>query len=148
VFSTKTDAGCRCPFSGEKQGDLECHKDGCTLDETYLNEVQKNFDPAKKDDVITSLISHYGWGNNDSLIQNMTTTFVNLLVQYPSCVPLSNAQFNGSCSGDQYRTILNFSKGILEYRCNIVQPSEALSSETPGSEAVSEDPPGKSLTIK
>jgi hypothetical protein len=148
VFSTKPDASCECPFSQKKQGDLECHKDGCTLDETYLKDLQKNFDPAKKDDVITSLISHYGWGNNDSLIQNMTTTFVNLLVQYPSCIPLSNAQFNESCSDSQYKTLLSYSKGILEYRCNVDRPSEILSTETPPSEAVSEDPPGKSLTIK
>jgi hypothetical protein len=151
VFSTKTDMLCECPFSEGRKFDLECHKDGCTLD-TFLNEVQKNFDPAKKDDVIMQLISHYGWGNGDSLIQNLTTTFVNLLVQYPSCVPLSNAQSNQSCSEDQYRTILSFSKGIMEYRCNVVQPSEASSSETPPSEAVtsevppSENPPGKTLT--
>jgi hypothetical protein len=142
---------CECPFSEGKQFFLECHKDGCTLDNTFLNEVQKNFDPAKKDDVITSLISHYGWGNGDSLIQNLTTTFVNLLVQYPSCVPLSNAQFNESCSYNQEITISSFSKGIMEYRCNFVQPSEALSSETPPSASEvppSENPPGKTLTMK
>ncbi len=113
--------------------------------------MQKNFDPDKKDDVIVSLISHYGWGNNDSLIQNLATTFVNLLVQYPSCVPLSNAQFNESCSYNQRNTLFSFSKGIMEYRCNVDRPSEALSSETPPSEAASEvppseNPPGKTLT--
>jgi hypothetical protein len=149
VFFTKTDSYCECPFSEGRKFDLECHKDGCTLDNIYLNEVQKNFDPAKKDEVIAQLISHYGWGNGDSLIQNLTTTFVNLLVQYPSCVPGSSASSNQPCSEDQFRTILSFSKGILEYRCNVGRPSEALSSETPPSEnPPSEAPSGKALTMR
>jgi hypothetical protein len=119
-----------CLFSQVKQGDLECHNANCTLDETYLNDVQKNFDPAKKDDVIASLIGHYGWGNNDSFIQQLATSFVDLLVQYPSCVPLSNAQSNQSCSEDQYRTILSFSKGIMEYRCNVAKPKPTSESPT------------------
>jgi hypothetical protein len=156
VFFTKyTNPGyCWCDLGLDKIY-LECHKDDCTIDRTYLNEVQKNFDPAKKDDVIASLISHYGWGNGDDLIKNLTTTFVNLLVQYPSCVPLSsNGLFSGSCSENQYRTILSFSNGILGYRCNVVRPSEALPSETPpiktppSENPPSENPPGKSLTMK
>jgi hypothetical protein len=155
---TKYPGYCWCDLGLDKIY-LECHKDDCTLDETYLNEVQKNFDPAKKDDVIASLISHYGWGNGDDLIKNLTTTLVNLLVQYPGCVRLPNGQLSGSCSTNQYRTILSFSNGIMGYRCNVAKPSEVLPSETPliktppsenppSENPPSENPPGKSLTMK
>jgi hypothetical protein len=118
-----------CPFSQAKQGDLECHKDGCTLNNTYMNELQANFDPAKKDDVIANLVSNYGFGDNNTFIQNLATTFVELLVQYPSCLPLSSAQSNQLCSDNQYKTLLSYSNGIMEFSCNYPKPDPPPVSE-------------------
>jgi hypothetical protein len=102
-----------------------------------LDNLPKTFDPAKKDEVIATLIGHYGWGNNDSFIQNMATTFVNLLVQYPGCLPELETQQQQTCTGDQFKTIYSLLKGISKYRCNVDPPiaSEVPPTEVPQNEA-------------
>ncbi len=143
VYFENRDGVCKCPYEKDPERPDLCFKKGCTFSNSYLDEMPKNFDPAKKDDVIAQLISIYGWGNNESFIQNLTTTFVNLMVQYPECIPLLAGIIteNQSCSDNQYSTLSSFHGGISKYRCNFDPPSEALSSETPPSEATPTESP-------
>jgi hypothetical protein len=147
IYFDNSTGECKCPYEKDPQRPDLCYKKGCTFSNTYLDEVQNNFDPAKKDDVIAQLISHYGWGDDDSFIQILATTFVNLMIQYPECIPLLGGTVNESCSEDQYSTVYSYYGGIAKYRCNFDPPSEALSSEAATSEVPpSEAPPGKVLT--
>jgi hypothetical protein len=148
VFFDNSTGTCVCPFSEVSQGELECYKTNCTFEHEYLNNLPSFFVPDKKDEIGTNLIKIYGWGNGDSLIQNLATSFVNLLVQYPEC--LIKLQGGPSyCSDDQFRTIDSLMKGISKYRCNVDPPSAVLSSEVPPSETPpidnppSETPPGE-----
>jgi hypothetical protein len=113
-----------CTVTQEKYQDREikeCYKENCTFDDTYLDNLPNSFDPAKKDGVIAQLISIYSWGNQDSVIRNMATNFVKLLVKYPSCVPQLGSGSGGqsACSADILDTILSYRNGISKYRCNV-----------------------------